>query len=343
MSHLSAGPRTAQTDSRATMRAVVHDTYGEAVDVLRLERVPVPEVGDDEVLVRVRAAGVDQGVWHITAGLPYPIRLAGYGLRAPKVRVRGNDLAGVVERVGAAVTGFQVGDEVYGYGRGTFAELSLADPGKLARKPANLSFEQAAAAPVSGLTALQAVRRGGVRPGHEVLVLGASGGVGSFAVQIAKAAGGTVTGVASGGKLDLVRALGADRAIDYRTDDLSADTGRYDVIIDIAGNRSLRSLRQLLTPRGTLVITGGEGGGRWLGGTDRQLRATALSPFVRQRLGTFVASENAADLDVLTALVESGQVTPALDRTYPLVDTAAAIGDLRAGRVRGKAVVVPTR
>jgi NADPH:quinone reductase-like Zn-dependent oxidoreductase len=325
----------------ATMRAVVHDTYGEPIDVLRLEQVPVPEVGDDQVLVRVRAAGVDQGAWHITAGLPYPIRLAGYGLRAPKTRTRGNDLAGVVERVGSAVTTFHEGDEVYGFGEGTFAELTLARPGKLARKPAGLSFEQAAAMPVSGVTALQAVRRAGVRAGHDVLVLGASGGVGSFAVQIAKAAGAVVTGVASGAKLDLVRSLGADHVVDYTTDDLGSAAGRFDVILDIAGNRGLRTLRRLLTPDGTLVITGGEGGGRWLGGTDRQVRAMALSPFVSQRLGTFIASETSADLDTVTALVEAGQVTPAADRTYPLSGAAEALRDLRAGRVRGKVVVVP--
>jgi NADPH:quinone reductase-like Zn-dependent oxidoreductase len=323
------------------MTAVVHDTYGEADDVLRVERVPVPVVGDDDVLVRVRAAGVDQGVWHLTAGLPYPIRLAGYGLRAPKIRVRGGDLAGVVERVGRAVTGFQEGDEVYGFGQGTFAEYALARPEKLAPKPANLTFAQAAAAPVSGLTAMQTVRRGGVDAGDQVLVLGASGGVGSFAVQIAKAAGATVTGVASRAKLDLVRSLGADHALDYLTDDLTSHAGRYDAILDIAGNRSLRTLRRLLTPRGTLVISGGEGGGRWLGGTDRQLRAMAISPFLHQRLGTFIASEKAADLNALAALIQTGRVTPAVDRTYPLAAAAAAFTDLRAGRIRGKAVVIP--
>lgn len=274
-------------------------------------------------------------------GLPYPIRIAGYGLRAPKSRVRGGDLAGRVAAVGSGVTAFRVGDEVYGFGQGTFAQYAIARPHKLARKPANLTFEQAAAVPVSGLTALQAVRKGQVASGQQVLVLGASGGVGSFAVQIAKAAGAVVTGVASSAKLDLVRTLGADHVLDYSRDELTRRSGPYDVIVDIGGNRPLTALRRVLAARGTLVITGGEGGGRWLGGTDRQLRAMAMSPFLRQRLGTFVAKENAADLTELTELIESGQVTPALDRSYPLSEAPDAIRDLRAGRIRGKAVILP--
>jgi NADPH:quinone reductase-like Zn-dependent oxidoreductase len=310
--------------------------------VLRLERIPRPEIGSDEVLVHVHAAGVDQGVWHLMTGVPYPLRLAGFGLRAPKQRVPGGDLAGTVAAIGADVTAFGVGDEVYGFGRGTFAEYALARPDRLARKPANLTFEQAAVVPVSGVTALQALRRGQVRAGQSVLVLGASGGVGSFAVQIAKALGAEVTGVAGAAKADLVHALGADHVLDYARDELAGDDGTYDVVLDIAGNRPLRMLRRLLTPRGRLVITGGEGGGRWLGGLDRQLRAVALSPFVRQHLGTFVASQNASDLTALTDLIEAGQVTPALDRTYPLAEVAVAVRDLRAGRIRGKAAVVPT-
>ena len=326
----------------ATMLALVQDSYGEAADVLHVERVPVPAVGVDDVLVDVHAAGLDQGVWHLMAGLPYAVRLAGYGVRAPKSRVRGGDLAGRVAAVGANVTSFQVGDEVYGFGRETFAAYAVASAAKLARKPTNLTFEQAAAVPVSGLTALQAVRRSGVTSGQRVLVLGASGGVGHFAVQVAKAAGAEVAGVASTAKLDLVRSLGADHVLDYTTDDLGSYAGTFDVIIDIAGNRPLRALRRLLTPRGTLVITGGEGGGRWLGGTDRQLRAMVLSAFVKQRLGTFIASENSADLEVLTDMIESGQVSPWLDRAFPLAAAPEAIIDLRAGRIRGKAVVLPS-
>lgn len=333
--------RSARDSGDLGMNAVVQDRYGNPDDVLRLDRIPRPDVGRNDVLVHVRAAGVDQGVWHVMTGLPYPIRLAGYGLRSPKTRVPGGDLAGTVAEVGDDVTGFTVGDEVYGFGRGTFAEYVLALPGKLARKPANLTFQQAAAVPVSGLTALQALRKGRLRAGQSVLVIGASGGVGSFAVQIAKALGAEVTGVASTGKVDLVRSLGADDVLDYTRVDLGDHDRTYDVVLDIGGNRPLRLLRRLLTRTGRLVITGGEGGGRWLGGTDRQLRAMTLSPFVPQHLGTFVAKQNSADLAALTELVEAGDVTPALDRTYPLAETPAAIRDLRKGRIRGKAVILP--
>ena len=293
-----------------SMAAVVQDRYGEPGEVLRLDRIPRPSPGPDEVLVHVRAAGVDQGVWHLVAGLPYAVRLAGYGLRAPKTHVPGGDLAGRVAAVGAEVTGFDVGDEVYGFGRGTFAQYAVATPGKLSRKPANLTFQQAAAVPVSGVTALQALRRGHAREGQSVLVLGASGGVGTFAVQIAKALGTEVTGVASTGKVDLVRSLGADHVLDYTRNDLADQDRTYDLVLDIGGNRPLRALRRLLTRHGRLVITGGEGGGRWLGGTDRQLRAMTLSPLVPQHLGTFVAKQNSADLAALTELIEAGRVTP---------------------------------
>ncbi len=333
-------PGTPTGATSTTMRAIVHDAYGEA-DVLRLERIDWPTIGDGEVLVRVQAAGVDQGIWHIMAGLPYPIRLAGYGFRAPKTRVRGRELAGRVEAVGSGVTTLRPGDDVFGIGEGTFAEYAPAAAGKLARKPDGLTFRQAAALPISGLTALQAVRdHGRVQPGQRVLVIGAAGGVGSYAVQIAKAFGAEVTGVVSTGKVDLVRSLGADHVVDYRLDDdLAAGERRYDVILDTGGNRSLRTLRRALAPTGTLVIVGAETGGRWLGGTDRQLRAMALSPFTRQRLGSFIASENAADLVALIELVESGAVTPVVDRTFSLAEAPEAIRYLRAGRARGKVVV----
>jgi NADPH:quinone reductase-like Zn-dependent oxidoreductase len=323
----------------ATMRAVVQDEYGEA-DVLRLDRVARPEPGEGQVLVRVHAAGVDRGVWHLMAGLPYPVRLAGYGVRAPKTRVRGSDLAGVVEAVGPGVTRFAVGEEVFGFGEGSFADYVVAPQDKLAPKPAGLTFEQAAAVPVSASTALQAVRdQGAVQPGQRVLVLGASGGVGHVAVQVAKAHGARVTGVCSTAKVDLVRSLGADEVHDYTAGALPEPEHRYDVILDIGGHRPLRTLRRLLAPRGRLVIVGSETGGRWLGGTDRQLRAMAISLFLRQRLGTFMASENAADLAVLTGLVEAGQLAPAVDRTFPLSEVAAAVTYLQQGRVRGKVVV----
>ena len=323
-----------------TMKAIIQDKYGEAGDVLRLQEIDKPEIGDDEVLVRVRAAGVDQGVWHIMAGLPYPIRIAGYGLRAPKTGVRGREVAGRVEAVGKDVTTLQAGDEVFGIADGSFAEYARGREDKLAPKPENLSFEQAAAVSVSALAALQALRdHGRVQPGQKVLIIGASGGVGTFAVQIAKAFGAEVTGVCSTSKVDLVRSLGADHVIDYTHEDIGKSGQRYDVILDTGGNRSLSQLRRALTPRGTLVIVGGETGGRWLGGSDRGLRALMLSPLVSQKLGTFIASENSADLMVLKQLIESGDVTPAIERSYPLSEVPTAIRHMHDGHARGKVVI----
>ncbi len=322
-----------------TMRAMVQDEYGEADDVLRLEQVARPEIAGDEVLVRVHAAGVDRGVWHIMAGLPYPIRLMGYGFRVPKDRARGREVAGVVEAVGADVTTFAPGDEVFGIGEGSFAEFCHARADRLAPKPANLTFEQAAACPISALTALQAVRDGGhVRPGQSVLIIGASGGVGTFAVQLAKAFGAMVTGVCSTAKVDLVRSLGADHVIDYTREDIDSG-GRHDVVLDTGGHRSLTHLRRALTPSGTLVIIGSETGGRWLGGFDRSLRAPLVSMFVGQKLRALTNSENAADLVALTELIEAGKVTPAIERTYPLAETPAAIRHLVTGHPRGKVVI----
>ncbi len=328
------------TAAAQTMKAIVQDDYGEADDVLRLERIDKPEIGADEVLVRVHAAGVDRGVWHLMTGLPYPIRIAGYGLRAPKTGVRGREVAGNVEAVGGDVTTLGPGDEVFGIGEGSFAEYTCARADKLAPKPERLTFEQAAAVPVSALAALQGLRdHGQVQRGQKVLIIGASGGVGTFAVQIAKAFGAEVTGVCSTTKLDMVRSIGADRVIDYKRDDIANSGQRYDLILDTGGNRSLSALRRALTPRGTLVIVGGETGGRLLGGTDRQLRALMLSPFVGQKLGTFIASENNADLIVLKGLIESGKVTPAIDRTYPLSEVPAAIRYMEEGHARGKVVI----
>jgi NADPH:quinone reductase-like Zn-dependent oxidoreductase len=324
----------------AAMQAMVQDTYGEAEDVMRLQEVDRPELAADDVLVRVHAAGVDRGVWHLMTGLPYPVRLAGYGVRAPKHRVRGGDVAGRVEAVGKGVAGLRVGDDVFGTSDGSFAEYTIARQDKIVRKPKNLSFVQAAAVPTSACTALQGVRdHARVRPGQRVLIIGASGGVGTYAVQIAKAFGAEVTGVCSTAKVDLVRSLGADHVVDYTVDDLADGSRRYDVILDIGGNRSLRRLRSALTPRGTLIIMGGETGGRWLGGSDRQLRAMALSPFVGQRLGTFVASQPTADLTALAELIEAGKVTPAIDRTYPLSEVPAAIRYMQDGHARGKVVI----
>jgi len=332
--------KTAQAGTTAqTMTAVVQETYGEA-DVLHVAQVARPQPADDEVLVRVEAAGVDRGVWHLMTGLPYPVRLMGYGLRRPSNPIRGREVAGRVEAVGAGVTAFKPGDEVFGIGEGTFAEYVCAAAGKLAPKPARLSFVQASALPVSGLTALQAVRDfAQVKAGQSVLVLGASGGVGSFAVQIAKAYGAHVTGVCSTAKLDLVRSLGADDVLDYTSADVTDGARTYDVVIDTGGSRPLRHLRRALTPDGTLVVVGGENGGKWLGGSDRLLRAPAMNLFVSQRLKTVMAKESGQDLVVLAGLAESGAITPAVDRTFPLAEAADALRHLSEGRARGKVVV----
>jgi NADPH:quinone reductase-like Zn-dependent oxidoreductase len=321
------------------MKAIVQDTYG-STDVLALKEIDQPQIAADEVLVRVRAAGVDRGVWHLMTGLPYPIRLAGYGLRAPKTTTPGMDLAGVVEAVGADVTAFHPGDEVFGVGKGAFADYATAPASKLAPKPATLTFEQAAAIGISGLTALQGLRdSAGVRPGQHVLILGASGGVGSFAVQVAKAMGAEVTGVCSTAKVEMVRALGADHVIDYTREKIAPSGEQYDVILDIGGNRTLSELRSALTPTGTLVIVGGETGGRWLGGFDRSLRAPLVSRFVGQQLKALMCSENQADLIVLTDMIQAGQVKPVIDRTFPLAEAASAIRYMEEGCARGKVVI----
>ena len=324
-----------------TMTAITQAEYGtDPASVLRLADVPLPTVGDGEVLVRVAAVGIDRGTWHVMSGLPYPIRLAGFGLRRPKAANPGRSLAGVVEAVGTGVTEFRPGNEVYGTGVAALAEYAVARADRLAPRPVTMTFEQAAAVPVSGQTALQAVRKHGrVQAGQRVLVLGASGGVGTFAVQLAKLSGAEVTGVCSAAKTDVVRDLGADHVLDYARTDAVDGRVRYDVILDIGGNRRLSSLRRALASRGRLVIVGGEAPGRWLGGTDRQLRALALSPFVAQTLGTFVAAESTADLEALRELVDSGRLIAAVDRTYPLARTAEAVRSLIEGRVRGKAVV----
>ena len=332
-------PPKASGDTRDTMKAIVRYRYG-SPDVLELREIEKPEIAEDEVLVHVHAAGVDRGVWHVMTGLAYPIRLAGFGLRAPKNPVIGMDLAGVVETVGKGVSRFQPGDEVFGIGKGSYAEYAPALEAKLAPKPANLTFEQAAVVAISGSTALQAVRdHGRVGSGQEVLIIGASGGVGSYAVQIARAFGARVTGVSSTRKVQMVRSIGAHRVIDYTKEDFAESGQRYDVILDIGGNSSLARLRSTLTPKGTLVIVGGEGGGKWLGGTDRQLRAMMLSPFVSQKLGTFINKESYEYMLVLKDLIESGKVTPVIDTTYPLAEVPKAIRYLEGGHAQGKVVI----
>ncbi|MFE7185263.1 NAD(P)-dependent alcohol dehydrogenase [Streptomyces erythrochromogenes] len=321
------------------MKAIVQDGYGPP-EVLRVEEVDRPVPGRGEVLVRVRAAGVDQGVWHLMAGLPYALRPV-FGLRAPRVRIPGMDLAGLVEAVGPDVTRVRPGDEVYGSCTGSFAEYACAKEDSLAPKPAGLGFEEAATVPVSAVTALKALRESGrVRAGQRVLVLGASGGVGTYAVQLAKAFGAHVTGVCSTAKTDLVRSIGADEVVDYTTEDPVDGSRRYDLILDIAGNRPLSRLRRALTARGTLVIVGGEAGGRWIGGNERQLGALLLSPFVGQRLLPLaVMEQHHSDLETLTELIEAGAVTPVVDRTYPLAEVPDAIRHLRGGQVRGKIAI----
>jgi NADPH:quinone reductase-like Zn-dependent oxidoreductase len=319
------------------MQAIVGTEYG-SPDGLELREVDTPAVGDDQVLVRVRAASINPADWHFMRGLPYPVRL-GSGLRRPKRTVPGADVAGVVEAVGKDVTEFQPGDEVFGYRGGSLAEFVCGGERNFLRKPAGLTYEQAAAVPLAGFTALQALRdRGRIEPGQRVLINGAAGGVGTFAVQIAKELGADVTGVCSTGNLDMVRSIGADQVVDYTVEDFTRSGQRYDLIVDAVGNRSLSDLRRALTPAGTLVLAGG-GNGRWLGPLLLPLKAVVVSRFVRQRLLPFLAKYTKDDLRVLKDLVEAGKVTPVIDRTYPLSEAPEAIRYLEAGHARGKVVV----
>jgi NADPH:quinone reductase-like Zn-dependent oxidoreductase len=330
--------------SPLTMQAVVQDLYG-PVDVLRLDVLPVPPVRAHDVLMRVAAASLHIGDWHVMSGRPYLMRVAGFGLRAPKLRVRGMDAAGTVVAVGSEVRGLGVGDEVYGTCDGALAEYATARTATLAAKPARLSFEQAAAVPTSACTALQALRAAGqIEPGQRVLVVGASGGVGLFAVQIAKTFGAEVTGVCSTAKTDLVRSVGADHTVDYSREDITHGAHEYDVILDLGGTRTLTQLRRVLPRRGTLVLVGGEGGGRWVGAAMvRSLRALALSPLVRQKLRMVLATTTTEDLRLLAQLFEDGQVTPVLDRAYPLGQAPDALRRLIGGEARGKLVVTVSR
>ena len=336
------GP-TAADNPTQTMKAIGQGNYGTAAqEVWRLEEIARPTIGDDDILIQVRAAALDMGTWHIMTGLPYLLRLIvpAFGLRGPKHAVPGGDVAGVVAAVGANVTRFKVGDEVFGTCDGSVAEYATTTPDRLAPKPSNLDFEQAAAVPTSAVAALQALRKGDVAAGDRVLILGAGGGVGSYAVQLAKTLGAHVTGVCSTGKIDLVRSLGADDVIDYTQEDIDAQGKHWDVVLDGVGNRSLRRLRRVLAPRGTLVFFGGEGG-RWTGGTGRWLRAMLLSPFLRQNLRVLSTVIRSEDLQALTELIEAGDVVPAVDRSFPIADAAKAIDELRAGHVRGKVVLTP--
>ncbi|MFT7474478.1 MAG: NADPH:quinone reductase-like Zn-dependent oxidoreductase [Verrucomicrobiales bacterium] len=322
------------------MQAIVQDRFGSA-DVLKLETIERPTISDHEVLIEVHAAGVDRGTEHLMNGLPYLIRLAGYGFTKPKSRVPGLDVAGVVVEVGTAVTRFSLGDEVFGISNGSFAQYAAATEDKLALKPANLNFEQAAVAAVSGGTALQALTDvGDVKPGQRVLVIGASGGVGTYAVQLAKALGAEVTGVASTAKLDLVRSLGPDHVIDYTQTDFADGSERYDLVLDIGGRTSVRRLRSVLTKKGTLVIVGGEDGNRITGGIGRQVLAMALSPFVSQRLTTFIGSESYKLMERLATFMTSGQLVPVIGQRFELEELAEAMRKLEAGRATGKTAII---
>ena len=322
------------------MRAIVQDTYG-GTEVLALREIDKPAIADDQVLVAVEAAGVDQGVWHLMSGLPYMVRVMGFGMRAPKLPVRGTEVAGRVEAVGATVTRFRPGDEVFGVCEGSFAAYAPAREDRLAPKPSNVTFDQAAAVPVSGGTALHSLRdKGELEAGQRALIIGAAGGVGTFAVQLAKASGAHVTGVCSGRKAELVRSIGADQTIDYTREDFADGRRQFDLIVDTAGRRSLSHLRRALTPRGTLVIVGGEGGGRWTGGFGRQiLRAPLLSLFVGQRLRPVTYEERAEDLEALRARIEADEVTPVVGRTFPLAEAAEAIRFMHDGGAGGKVVL----
>ncbi len=322
------------------MKAIVIDRYG-TPDVLRLEEVAKPVPGDGEVLVRVRASSVNPYDWHFLTGLPKLFRPAFGGLRRPKYRILGADLAGQVEAVGPGVTRFAPGDEVFGQTTaGAYAEYVAVAEAELAPKPANLTFEQAAAVPLAGFTALQAIRdQGKVQPGQKVLVNGASGGVGTLAVQIAKSYGAEVTGVCSTPNVDLVRSIGADHVIDYTRDDFTSSPQRYDLLFDNVGNRSLAEYRRVLAPKGLYLASYGQPGNKWLGPIWFLARMALLSPFVSQKLTTFTSRPTAEDLYALKGLIEAGTLTPVVDRAYPLREVPDAFRYLEQWHVRGKVVI----
>ncbi|MBX3286883.1 MAG: NAD(P)-dependent alcohol dehydrogenase [Actinobacteria bacterium] len=323
------------------MAAIVQDRYGPP-ESLRPATVPRPVVGPDQVLVAVHAAGIDRGTWHLATGRPYVARLAGIGLRRPKNRVAGRDVAGRVVAVGDGVSRFAAGDEVFGIAEGSFATYAVADADKLALRPAAVAVEAAAVAATSGITALQALTEvGRLAPGQRVLVIGASGGVGTFAVQLAKALGaGRVTAVAGTANAELVRAIGADEVIDHRREHIDARSDRYDLVVDIGGRNPLRRLLRVLAPTGTLVIVGGEGGNRVTGGAGRQLRGLLLSPFVRPRLTAFISREHHESMDALARHLADGSVVPAIGARWDLAQVPAALRALESGVTSGKSLVL---
>ncbi|MDF1596362.1 MAG: NAD(P)-dependent alcohol dehydrogenase [Acidimicrobiia bacterium] len=320
-----------------TMKAMVHDEYGPP-SVLGLKEIDTPRPKDDEVLIRVRAAGVNWADWSMVRGMPYIMRL-GYGLRKPRKGLRGTDVAGEVEAIGADVTNVKPGDQVFGWCTGAFAEYVCTGEGSVVLMPPSLTFEQAAAVPMAGMVALQALRNvGKVQRGQKVLVVGASGGIGSFAVQIARSIGAEVTGVCSTNNMELVRSIGAEHVIDYTRDDFTQGDQRYDLILDIADKQSLSVRRRVLVPKGTLIPNSGHGG-PWFGSVGRIFRAWMVSPFVGHRLHPFLSLPKQEDLVALVELIESGDVTPIVDRTYPLIEAGEAVAYVGAGHARGKTVI----
>jgi NADPH:quinone reductase-like Zn-dependent oxidoreductase len=322
------------------MKAIVQERYGPP-DVLRLADVEPPELGPDDVLVRVAAVGLNPYDWHMLRGDPLVARLmGGMGLTKPSARVAGVDAAGEVAAVGADVRQVQPGDAVLGFCSGALAEYAPAKADQVVPKPARLSFEQAAAVPMAALTALQGLRDvGGVRAGHLVLVNGAAGGVGTYGVQIATALGAEVTGVCSSANLELVRSIGATHVVDYTAEDFTDGRVRYDVILDNVGNRPLRRLRRALTPTGTLVLNGGGSPGHVIGALGPIVRAAVIDRFVRQRLRPFLSKPNRADLLTVTGLIDDNRLTPVLDRTYPMAETADGLRHVERGHARGKVVI----
>jgi NADPH:quinone reductase-like Zn-dependent oxidoreductase len=320
------------------MKAIVQTEYG-SPDVLELKDIDRPVLKDDEALVQVGAASLQAGDLHVMRGLPYMLRIMGFGLFRPKTVVPGFDVAGRVEAVGKDVTRLKAGDEVFGWCKGAFAEYACACEGNFVPKPAELTVEQAAAVTSSAFAALQGLRDGGgVQAGQKVLINGASGGVGTFAVQIAKSFGAVVTGVCSTRHIDVIRSIGADHVVDYTREDFTRGESRYDLILDIAANHTLSACRRALAPTGTYVLIG-DSGGRWIGGMSRFLWMLALSPFVSQQLRPFIASPSSDDLRLLKELIEAGNVTPLIDRTYPLNEVPAAIRYLEEGHAQGKVAI----
>ena len=319
------------------MKAIVYHRYG-SPDVLECAEIEKPTPADGQVLIEVRAASVNPFDWHFMRGTPYFMRLIA-GLRKPKIAGLGVDVAGRVEAVGRNVTRFKPGDEVFGTCRGAFAEYACAPEAELAAKPGNVTFEQVAALPVAALTALQSLRaKGRIQPGQKVLINGAAGGVGTFAVQIAKWLGANVTGVCSPTNADMVRSIGADRVIDYTRDDFTSNWQRYDVIFDCVGNHSLSAFRRVLTPKGIYIVVGGPSG-RWFRPMDQMIKILVLSPFVSQTLAMHLSKASQDDLAVLRELVETGTVRPVIDRHYELNEVSEAIRYLEEGHARGKVVI----